>query len=165
MRASDYCVQVHRWLRDHKDSGSTDPGDPRAVIGWYSTLVPAKMARAILASKWANSGDGDDSHDGEGSAKVALIGLERSHAAWLRLSELGLPAIKRRTTSSLSWCGSPMRSSSAFRALAPSCVPGSTSRRRWRGCGRRRFEFDGQRLGRHQKIREIGSRILSRIRA
>jgi len=25
-----------------------------------------------------------------GSAKVALIGLERSHAAWLRLSELGL---------------------------------------------------------------------------
>ena len=36
MRASDYCVQVHRWLRDHKDSGSTEPGDPRAVIGWYS---------------------------------------------------------------------------------------------------------------------------------
>ena len=90
VRASDYCVQVHRWLRDHKDSGPTNPGDPRAVIGWYSTLVPAKVARAILASKWADSGEGDDAHDGEGSAKVALIGLERSHAAWLRLSEIGL---------------------------------------------------------------------------
>jgi hypothetical protein len=81
VRAGDYCEQVHRWLKDHP-GGDATPADPRSVVSWYSTLVPAKIARAVMASKWA---DPD-----EGSAKVALIGLERSHAAWLRLSELGL---------------------------------------------------------------------------
>jgi hypothetical protein len=87
-RARDYCVRVHRWLRARSYT-ALDPGDPFAVIGWFETMIPAKVHRAIqgLAEDWPEERDWPPDHDG--SAKVALIGIERSHAAWLELVELG----------------------------------------------------------------------------
>jgi hypothetical protein len=87
-RAQDYGIRVHRWLRAR--AYALDPADPCAVIGWFETMIPAKVHRAIqgLAEDWPGERDWPPDHDG--SAKVALIGIERSHAAWLELIERGL---------------------------------------------------------------------------
>jgi hypothetical protein len=89
VRARDYFTRVHRWLRDREDVGRDDPSDPRAVIAWFSSLVPAKIGRALSGLAWVEAGDVDDPRDYDGSAKVALIGIDRSHAAWLQLAEGG----------------------------------------------------------------------------
>ena len=53
-------------------------------------MIPAKVHRAIegLAEDEPEECDWPPDHDG--SAKVALLGIERSHAAWLTLVERGL---------------------------------------------------------------------------
>ena len=87
-RAKRYCFRVHPWLQKLRYE-PLNPADPYAVIGWFHTLIPPKVHRAIngLAE------DDDESHDHppdhDGSAKVALLGIERSHAAWLALIERG----------------------------------------------------------------------------
>ena len=64
-RARGYCLRVHAWLRAHDVFSANDPGDPRAAISWFHTLIPAKIYRALL-------------------------GIERSHSSWLDLVERGL---------------------------------------------------------------------------
>jgi len=88
-RAKRYCFAVHPWLRANA-ADATSPGDPRAVIAWFHTLIPAKVHRAIhgLAEDDPDARDWPPDHDG--SAKVALLGIERSHAAWLELIERGV---------------------------------------------------------------------------
>jgi hypothetical protein len=87
-RAKRYCVRVHHWL-GRRTYAALDPADPHAVIGWFETMIPAKVHRAIqgLADDWIER---DWPADHDGSAKVALLGIERSHAAWLKLVDLGL---------------------------------------------------------------------------
>jgi hypothetical protein len=65
---------------------------PRAVIAWFGSLLPAKIGRAfpryaVPDFEWCS-----DRSDQEGSAKVALLGIEESHLAWLQLIECGLPS-------------------------------------------------------------------------
>ena len=55
--------------------------DAREVIQWYQYQIAVKTMRALSA---------DFSKDSDGSAKVALIGIDRSIAAW-RLMQLSLP--------------------------------------------------------------------------
>lgn len=88
MRAKRYCLRAHQWLGG-RTYAALDPADPHAVIGWFETMIPAKIHRAIhgLAEEWDDS-EGLADHDG--SAKVALLGIERSHAAWTDLIALGL---------------------------------------------------------------------------
>ncbi len=80
---------MHPWLQklEHEP---LNPADPCAVIGWFHTMIPAKVHRAIsgLAERAHEERDGPPDHDG--SAKVALLGIERSHAAWLDLVERGV---------------------------------------------------------------------------
>lgn len=88
-RAKQYGRTVYSWLRAHDNGTGEPPGDPRAVIAWFHTLVPVKIHRAL---KGLGSGDWDDLDcppDYDGSAKVALLGVEESHVAWLRLQESG----------------------------------------------------------------------------
>jgi hypothetical protein len=87
-RAKRYCFRVHPWLR-RLSYEPLDPADPCAVIGWFHTLIPPKVHRAIsgLAEECLEDRDWPADHDG--SAKVALLGIERSHAAWLDLIERG----------------------------------------------------------------------------
>ena len=68
-------------------------GEMIEVVGWYHTLIPPKLARAIggLLER------GDEEHaghgivaevrleDANGSGKVVLAAIERSTAAWVRL--------------------------------------------------------------------------------
>lgn len=81
------------WLRAHHD-GLAAGGDPVVrealeVIGWDLTLIGAKLARAFFSRGLSTTigGPPDDlvQNDWNGSAKVALISLERSEAAWLTL--------------------------------------------------------------------------------
>lgn len=88
-RAKGYCLRVYPWLKSLAYEPS-DPTDPRAVIGWFHTMIPAKVHRAICGLAEDGPEDHDWPPDHDGSAKVALLGIERSHAAWLDLVECGV---------------------------------------------------------------------------
>jgi hypothetical protein len=88
-RANDYAKRTSRWLTT---SGHGDPAssEPHAVISWFQFLIAAKIRRALTVAP----DDDDDitAFDNDGTAKVALIGIARSHAAWLELVERGVVA-------------------------------------------------------------------------
>jgi hypothetical protein len=88
-RARGYCFRVHPWLQNMVHQ-PLNPADPCAVIGWFHTLIPPKVCRAITGLAEESPDDGDWPADYDGSAKVALLGIERSHAAWLELVERGV---------------------------------------------------------------------------
>jgi hypothetical protein len=89
-RAQAYFDQVQKWLPDRDLPFADDPRDPCAVVAWFHTLILAKIFRALtgLASDIPEERSWPADHDG--SAKVALLGIERSHVAWLQLVERGL---------------------------------------------------------------------------
>ncbi|HEY9463584.1 MAG TPA: hypothetical protein VIR54_10865 [Vicinamibacterales bacterium] len=89
-RARDYCFRVHPWLQKCDDDAVLDPANPCAVIAWFHTMIAPKVNRAItgLAEECPEDRDWPPDHDG--SAKVALLGIDRSHAAWLELVERGV---------------------------------------------------------------------------
>jgi hypothetical protein len=63
--------------------------DSLAVIQWYSTLIPAKIMRALSGKLHDGfSEDEEDQRDYDGSAKIALLGIDRSTQAWVSLFEL-----------------------------------------------------------------------------
>lgn len=82
-RAMTYCLAIHHWLRGCNNE-HRPPTDPIAVIGWFATLIVGKVHRALTGLAEFD-GDRDFPPDHEGSAKVALIGIERSLAAWREL--------------------------------------------------------------------------------
>jgi hypothetical protein len=91
-RARAYCFSTAGWLEARAGSSTRDPADPRAVIGWFCTFIPPKVYRALtgLTTGWW------EPHwpaDYDGSAKAALLGIERSHAAWLAIVERGLASM------------------------------------------------------------------------
>jgi hypothetical protein len=83
-RAFDYCMSVHEWLEERKAHTRDDPKDPVSVIAWFASLNSSKILRALtgLADE---DGTRDRLPDHDGSAKVAMLGIERSRAAWLQL--------------------------------------------------------------------------------
>lgn len=74
-------------------------GDLIEVVAWYHTLIPPKLGRALNGLLERDEADGPAAEilaesrqsDANGSGKVALMGIERSIGAWLRLREI-LPA-------------------------------------------------------------------------
>lgn len=69
-----------------------DLEDCLEVIGWYHTLIHVKLSRALMSA-------GDEAEetdpemmafpkDSDASAKISLIGIDRSIAAWTRLGNL-----------------------------------------------------------------------------
>lgn len=60
--------------------------DPSAVIGWFHILISVKVARALRGLADDDPAERTWRADHEGSAKVALLGTERSHEAWLQLA-------------------------------------------------------------------------------
>lgn len=63
--------------------------DAREVIHWYQYQIAVKTMRALSARNEDDSEDNDVPKDSDGSAKVALIAIDRSIAAW-RLIQLSL---------------------------------------------------------------------------
>jgi hypothetical protein len=67
--------------------------DAREVIQWYQYQIAVKIIRALSCRTdgWEDSPDlAEFPKDSDGSAKVALIGIDRSIAAW-RLVQLSTP--------------------------------------------------------------------------
>ena len=61
-----------------------------AVIQWYSTFIHIKLMRALMGKF---DDDGWEDHHGlqrdfDGSAKIAMIAIERSMQAWLELFQI-----------------------------------------------------------------------------
>jgi hypothetical protein len=81
-RALDYARRALDRLEAHGQHGAADPGDPWAIIRWFAQQVPSKIGRATrgIANDDGEFRDWPADHDG--SAKAAIIGIERSHAAW-----------------------------------------------------------------------------------
>lgn len=83
-----YCDNVWATLdpKEPKDSRPND--DPYSIIQWFAPLISSKTRRALTG---LNEFDGSRDYppDHEGSAKVALIGIDRSMAAWLDAREKG----------------------------------------------------------------------------
>jgi len=85
-RAREYGLRVYAWLRQ-RESHSDDPTDPHAVIEWFHMLIAVKTHRALHGLADDQPEDRDWPADYDGSAKVALLGIDRSHLAWLELIE------------------------------------------------------------------------------
>jgi hypothetical protein len=80
-RARAYGMRFHWWIIEKGFEGPPDPSHPLAVISWFSHLIGAKVHRAVTGLA-EDDGDREFPPDHEGSAKVALIGIERSETAW-----------------------------------------------------------------------------------
>jgi hypothetical protein len=108
--AGDYMMSVKRWLDAAEPvlkakegelnlrarlelPGAPAPGPEAAeiaelleVIQWYYTFIPPKVGRAVFGAVEGEPECVDGlPRDSDGSAKVALISIERSMAAWTKL--------------------------------------------------------------------------------
>ena len=106
-RAEAYHANARRWLGDRGLGGSDDATDPVAVVSWLSLHIASKIRRATVGL--AND-DGESSEfpsDADGSAKAALVAIERSHAAWRALINTGLAAADTAALmlNDLAWLG------------------------------------------------------------
>jgi hypothetical protein len=68
--------------------------DSLAIIKWYETFIHVKLMRALsgkgnsVDDEFVGLDSSDYSSDSNGSAKIALIGIDRSIEAWAKLFEL-----------------------------------------------------------------------------
>ena len=60
-----------------------------ATIEWFTTMISSKIARAFAGRRDRCDSDADAQSDFNGSAKMALIGIEQSRAAWTVLMQAG----------------------------------------------------------------------------
>jgi hypothetical protein len=70
----------------HPEAAAAEIGDALEVVRWYLFFIDVKLQRAI-ASRIDRVRDGDDGFpsDADGSAKIALVAIDRSIGAWARL--------------------------------------------------------------------------------
>ena len=70
--------------------------DALEVVRWYQYQIPVKLARAVSSREEAGPAMGDVlASDADGSAKVALIAMDRSLAAWAVLRKAFLASTPR----------------------------------------------------------------------
>ena len=87
-RAREYAFSVHAWLRRQVPDVDAEPFGPVAVISWFHIKVATKVHRALVGLAESEQLD-VGTRDHIGSAKVALLGIDESHAAFLALAERG----------------------------------------------------------------------------
>jgi hypothetical protein len=84
--AMQVAVAEHRWFQKHAPiRESTNPVVREAVatVLWDSTFIGGKLARAMHGRESDDDRDEDPiQNDWNGSAKTALISIERSESAW-----------------------------------------------------------------------------------
>ena len=87
-----YANAASDWFRefDQTTQQAESLEDAREVIQWYQYQIAVKTIRALSGRREELEEDSELPKDSDGSAKVALIGIDRSIAAW-RLMQLSLP--------------------------------------------------------------------------
>ena len=92
-----YANAASDWFREFDQSTeiniehSENSEEAREVIQWYQYQIAVKTMRA-LSGRAEERVDSELPNDSDGSVKVALIGIDRSIAAW-RLMQLSLPQL------------------------------------------------------------------------
>ena len=61
------------------------PPTAKDIVAWYHVFLAARAGRALVAAARADRGIPGEREDAEGSAKIALISIDRSRAALERL--------------------------------------------------------------------------------
>jgi hypothetical protein len=84
----NYANAASEWFRQFDQA--IDNEDAREVIQWYQYQIAVKTIRALSGRREELEDNFESSKDSDGSAKVALIGIDRSIAGW-RLMQLSLP--------------------------------------------------------------------------
>ena len=101
MASHDYAMRVKEWFDARHERFGAKAADPSQegeavrlsdavdVIHWYCFQIGAKSARALstVLEEGPYASD-EDLYDANGSAKVALLGIERSLAAWMLLARM-----------------------------------------------------------------------------
>lgn len=83
-----YANAATDWFREFDQTVEvSELEDAREVIQWYQYQIAVKTMRALSGLREELD---EDPKDSDGSAKVALIGIDRSIAAW-RMMQLSLP--------------------------------------------------------------------------
>lgn len=94
--AEEYLWAAHRWLERRRDRVPSEIADAVDVIAWYHMFISVKLTRALSGLLDFEDDDEDDDDpedlldedgapypkDSDGSAKIAIIAIERSFAAW-----------------------------------------------------------------------------------
>jgi hypothetical protein len=89
-RARGYGLAACQLMRALGHDGIHTPSDSRAIVQWDSHLIPAKVHRALTGIDLIDDDDDDGfPRDCDGSAKVALIAIDRSEAAWQEMARVG----------------------------------------------------------------------------
>jgi len=83
-RAKAYCVWAHDSAGRLARGCRHDATDPVSVISWFSSLNASKI-RYALTGLAEFDGNREFPPDHEGAGKVALLGIDRSLAAWQQL--------------------------------------------------------------------------------
>lgn len=84
-RAMSYGLRTSSWLQSQPRTDGRPPDDAFGVVAWFHHMISAKVDRALHGLEDAQGRDPEAQSDAEGSAKVALLGAERSRAAWVDL--------------------------------------------------------------------------------
>jgi hypothetical protein len=93
LRARAYSFGTAGWLQKVGPPGERDLRDPRSALWHDCALIPAKIYRALTGLRqWRDDPD-DEPADHDGSAKVALLSIDRSRAAWTAAAEAGLAPV------------------------------------------------------------------------
>jgi hypothetical protein len=93
-KATAYMLQSTAWLKAHRESlasGDAVVREALEIVGWDAYLIGAKVHRALDGRDRAvHDGEEEDDpvqNDANGSAKVALISIRRSEAAWALIAQ------------------------------------------------------------------------------
>ena len=88
-RATEYADRITRWMvTTWRDAPPT--ADAVDVITWFQFMLGAKINRALDGIRDVAAGDLESLPDASGSARVALLGAERSLGAWRELVVQGV---------------------------------------------------------------------------
>jgi hypothetical protein len=103
--AMEVAVAEHRWFYQHaaiRNSADAAVREAAAIVLWDSTFIGGKLARA-LHGRDSHEGQDDDpiQNDWNGSAKIALMSIERSESAWQTIAQATGDAIAGELSSAM----------------------------------------------------------------
>jgi hypothetical protein len=76
--ARAYSFGTAGWLQTAGAPAVRDEADPRAVLAYYSALIPVKVCSALAGLE---------------SGTMALLAIDRSRAAWIEIVDRGLASV------------------------------------------------------------------------
>lgn len=90
MHAMKVAIAEHRWFHAHAAIRESDDAIVReavAIVSWDSSFIGGKLARALHGRESSDQDDDPIQNDWNGSAKIALISIERSESAWQTIAQ------------------------------------------------------------------------------